>query len=97
MGITFFMNGITLKKCTKCNNEYEATLEYFHKNGNRLHSWCKFCYNNYEKSKNKRVRNEEQKKQLSMYGKKYYTLNKKEICKRTSSWKKKKSVKNKSL
>lgn len=36
-----------MKRCTKCKNEYPATLEYFYKdkNGrNGLHSRCKNCH-----------------------------------------------------
>lgn len=31
------------KKCTKCGNEYPATLEYFFKNQDRLRPSCKQC------------------------------------------------------
>lgn len=31
------------KRCTKCSNEYLATLEYFYKGGTRLDSYCKNC------------------------------------------------------
>ena len=37
---------IKIKKCTKCGNEYPATLDYFHKDLTKkdgLHSWCKNC------------------------------------------------------
>ncbi|WP_080658639.1 HNH endonuclease [Paenibacillus polymyxa] len=35
---------INEKKCTKCNQEYPATLEHFYKQGKTLSSWCKVCY-----------------------------------------------------
>ena len=37
-----------MKRCTKCNEEFPATLEYFHRNRSRpdgLHSYCKRCNN----------------------------------------------------
>jgi len=32
-----------LKRCTKCGEEKPATLEFFHKKGNRLRAVCKEC------------------------------------------------------
>lgn len=37
------MSDIEMKKCTKCGNEYPATVEFFHKKGDKLHSKCKEC------------------------------------------------------
>lgn len=37
---------IPLKRCTKCRQEFPATLEYFYKHSkskSRLHPWCKSC------------------------------------------------------
>ncbi len=36
----------SLKRCTKCGNQYPATLAYFYpdkRNKNGLHAWCKIC------------------------------------------------------
>lgn len=46
------------KTCTKCNNVFPATTEYFYKNKNQkdgLRTWCKNCVNeNYLMNKTKR-------------------------------------------
>ena len=33
-----------MKTCSKCKQEYPATLEYFHKKKNNLRSHCKSCH-----------------------------------------------------
>lgn len=37
------MNNIDKKVCSQCGIEYPATLEFFHKKGDKLHSKCKVC------------------------------------------------------
>jgi|LSQX01.1.fsa_nt_gb DNA-directed RNA polymerase subunit RPC12/RpoP len=41
------------KKCTKCSREFPATTEYFYfnKSRNKLHSWCKYCKDEYSKKR----------------------------------------------
>jgi len=39
---------VEIHRCSKCKNEYPHTTEFFAKNGNRLHSWCKKCLNAYK-------------------------------------------------
>ncbi len=34
-----------MKRCTKCNREYPATLEFFYKNGRWLRGHCRKCQN----------------------------------------------------
>ncbi len=49
------MDNHTTKTCTKCGQTFPATLEYFPKRDNHLHSWCRACkldYNNQWRHKN---------------------------------------------
>jgi hypothetical protein len=36
---------MNLKKCTKCEQEFEATTEFFHRHNDKFHPWCKSCKN----------------------------------------------------
>jgi hypothetical protein len=45
------------KKCSKCKEEKETTLEYFGphtSNKDGLHAWCRNCFREYQKSKPKK-------------------------------------------
>lgn len=74
-----------MKICTKCNNELPATLEYFPKRDNHLHSWCRTCklaYNNEWRHKNperdaahKQKWNENNPEKLEEKRKRYYAEN----------------------
>lgn len=74
-----------MKICTKCNNEFPATLEYFPKRNNHLHSWCRACklaYNNEWRHKNpekdtahKQKWNEKNPDKLEENRKRYYAEN----------------------
>ena len=46
------MSDYTTKRCTKCNIEYPATLEYFYTNRGRLGTKCKHCFSEYAKKYN---------------------------------------------
>ena len=41
------------KKCTKCGREFPASTSYFYfnKSRNKLHSWCKYCKDEYSKKR----------------------------------------------
>lgn len=41
------------KKCTRCSRQFPATTEYFYfnKSRNKLHSWCKYCKDEYSKKR----------------------------------------------
>lgn len=60
------------KQCTKCGEEKPATVEYFHKNGNRrLRSYCKICI-----AKRKKEWYEANKEHCVKKSKAYYEANK---------------------
>jgi hypothetical protein len=44
------------KTCTKCREDWPATVEFFHRCKGGLHSWCKACYSEDEKQREKRRR-----------------------------------------
>lgn len=45
-----------MKTCTVCHNSYDES--YFYKNGNRLHSECKYCWNERTKQTQLRIKKE---------------------------------------
>ena len=49
------------KKCTKCSREFPATTEYFYfnKSRNKLHSWCKYCKDEYSKKRMQKWRHKQ--------------------------------------
>ena len=65
------------KVCTKCEKEYSATREFFHKGRGKfgLRSWCKKCCREWQQSK-------EGKELRKKASKKYYRNNKKKIIER---------------
>src|SRR5690606_14931 len=49
------------KKCTKCGREFPASTSYFYfnKSRNKLHSWCKYCKDEYSKKRMQKWRQEQ--------------------------------------
>ena len=70
-----------MRRCTKCNQEFPETSEYFrkakhYKNG--LCSWCKSCHRNYQAKykRNSRNKDEESKEKARKYAREYRKKNK---------------------
>ncbi|MGV2887134.1 hypothetical protein [Paenibacillus taichungensis] len=91
-----FKGGLTIKKCTRCNNSYKATREYFYgqkssKDG--LSSWCKQCRLNYQKGYNN-----EHKQEYVAYKHEWHKKNKDKVNIKCSNWSKNnREQRNKSL
>lgn len=64
---------MNLKKCTQCERDLPANEEYFYKQGDKLHAWCKKCFLAYRKEHQQR---KDVKKRNSQYIKEYYIYNK---------------------
>lgn len=78
------------KKCTECEEQYPATLEYFHSdkgehsNADGLYASCKKCKNKKDKKYYR-----ENKEKISKYDKRYYRENKEKRRKQHKEWAKK--------
>jgi len=78
------VNKIETKICTKCGDEFSATLEFFHRSKGKLASACKICINGKNKENCERDRRKRQK---------WYQKHKNEISKKGKI--RRNSVKNK--
>ena len=70
-----------MRRCTKCNQEFPETLEYFKKDKrykNGLTSWCRNCLKDYNTlhKRNGRNKNEESKEKARKYAREYRRKNK---------------------
>src|SRR5688500_9396337 len=52
-----------MKRCSRCKNEYPATLEYFGKQRDVLHSWCRVCLREWDKYRHSNPQYLEEKRQ----------------------------------